>query len=758
MKATNKRCNRKFGLGLKATTSVLCLGLPAVASAQDVSPAAQAGPGTSEAQDQQRQASQQGLGDIIVTAQKRTENIQDVPISVVAVSAKGLTAAGVTDFTDLPQAVNGLQITNSSSYVFPIVRGIGSFLQGSTAASSVAMYVDGVYIPALQSADMQLGNVESVQVLKGPQSVLYGRNATGGAIVITTKTPGADDALNGMISASLGNYAYKNVNAYIASGLGGGFAISATGFYSRHSGYVKNLASSNIDSGTLNPGPAPDLDLNSLDTFGGQVKLVYAPTADTRITLAVNGSKADDTSGSGATQLNPDVIRAALQLPPVIAFATEYGTAYGWNNSRHLSEVGAVLTATHKTGNVNLTSISAWHKTSARQATDAIGASIPTFGFGSKQASEYWSQELRANSEGNKAFNWLLGASYLDLGSAPDWELYTYVNQAPLPPQRASYKNRSAAVFGEVYINATDRLTLTAGLRYTQDRFRMTAIERDLAPDGTTVRKRDNYITWRGVLDYQIDVGMIYASVSTGQKAGGGNVPNVASGNFEPEKLTAYEIGFKTDLLDRRLRLNGAAFYYDFRDIQAQLVGGPTGGATFVVNGNKAKASGVELEATALVAEGLTLNGAFTYLFDREYTDFNVPATPTAGIPSLNVTGNKMVGAPEFTAIAGLKYEQDLGDSGTVEFNTNFSYRSGYFLTIANNLGTGGKNREKGIPLLNANIEYRTPNQSFGLSLWVRNLVDAEYYLGGLDALGGATLIGTAGDPRTFGATATFNF
>lgn len=730
------------------------------------------------AQDEQASgSSDQGLREIIVTAQRREQNLQDVPISIAAADQETLESSGVENLKDIGFISSGVSVTDSNAYVFPTIRGIGTFVQGSSSFSSVAIYLDGVYMPRTTSAAFELTNIKSVEILKGPQSTLYGRNATGGALNITTRTTRPGDPLSADVEVSYGEYDAKKVNGYVETGLGDVLAVNIAGYYIDRDGYVDNLANLNRDI-TLNADssgvpfvPETSEGLDSRHEYGAQIKLTIEPSDNLKLTLSARGSKYHDTASANARQLNPVAANLALQAisaafggifgPGPFTFATEYGTSYGHSNRRRGYDYGFTGNIVAELGRAELTSITSLNRTELETSVDLLSASIPTLGFAGAQPSKYLFHETRVRTDLGGPIDFLVGINYFsDKTAGQDVVLRSIIGGFPIIGQVASIDSDATAGFAEAYFKVTDRLTLTGGMRYTDETVRNTEILDSLGnvPAGAKFKEKFNKITWRAVADYKTGFGLIYGSVSTGFKSGGLNPNNLASGGFDPEEIVAYEFGIKGELFDDRLRLNGAGFYYDFKGIQASITGGPTGGAQFLVNGDNAKVSGIEGDFEFKVGRSTRVFGGATYLIDREYQDFLIPANAITVTPELDATGNKLVGAPQFSAVLGLSHMQDLGGAGSVDFSVNLSYNSGYFHSPVNDIGTGGLNSDSGYTLVNSRVKYNLPGENVYVTVFARNLFDEKYTRAGLSALGGATVFGLDANPQEFGASFGFSF
>ena len=240
-----------------------------------------------------------GLVDIVVTAQRRSESLQKVPVVVTAVEPEVLEARNVSTLQDLPKLTPSLTVQNQASNVTPFIRGVGSTVTGAGQAASVATYVDGVYISTLTSAAFDLDNVEQVQVLEGPQGALYGRNATGGAIVVTTKTPQPGAPISGRFRAGYGNYDNREASAIISGGLGDMFAFSVNGSIRKRDGYVRNLNAPGVG--------ATNDDFYDRDSKSIGAVLVFKPSEQFNLVLRAQHFESDDRSGQGYQAVGLDI-------------------------------------------------------------------------------------------------------------------------------------------------------------------------------------------------------------------------------------------------------------------------------------------------------------------------------------------------------------------------------------------------------------------------------------------------------------------
>ena len=712
------------------------------------------------------QSDQLTLEEVIVTAQKRAQNLQDVPVSITALSTEKMEATGVLQLESLSHGISGLVINNANSLLLPFIRGVGAFNAGAASPSSVAIYIDGLYTPRANAAAFELANVEQIEVLKGPQSTLYGRNATGGVITLTTATPSPEDETSGRIKLSYGNHNQQRLSAYVAGGMSDTVAGSIAASVSKRDGFIENLVT------TPNPGGLRGTtdDVNSLDEVSVVAKLAFNPSDNLDITLSASFREFDDTSNFAYKQLNPGFagLFGASILPERQTFA-HWGYREG-------DDTAINLTARYDFDDMYLVSISGYINNYLSANTETYALPLDFAGFEVDWETTSISQEIRLHSDNDSDLQWMVGAQYFQEGddASEIWGTIGTVVGVMLNPGTplgvsptrdhplgdTDWDSTSYAVFGEVVYSATDRLNVTLGLRNTREEFDLRD-NRDpgffgaIGFVGVPVADSSedwNELTYRLVLDYSYDWGMLYLSRSKGFVSGLLNVQNPFGSVIEPEILEATEVGFKSDLMDGRVRLNGAAFIYDYEDIHAQTVNGATG-LTNLVSGQEASISGAELDMTAALSESLILTAGITQLFDREYDLFDIPAG-AGGFPPVLATGNTIAGAPKSSVTLGLAHEMDIA-SGSLSSNLSASYNSGVFYDIEESIGSGGLTDDS-FTLVNFSATYYSADDNWSLGIWANNLLDEYYITGGINSAG--SIVGVENPPRMFGVSAGYSF
>ena len=628
--------------------------------------------------------------------------------------------------------------------------------------TSVAVYVDGLYMPRNNALLFELDSIEQVEVLKGPQSTLYGRNATAGAITITTATPEPGDELSGSIRATAGNYDHRRVSGTISGGISDSFAASLTASYVERDGYVDNLTPGvRYFSGTAH---AQDLDDDSSNLDERMVvgKLVWQPIESARLVLSASHHEADD-------QAKTDF--ALNNVGPGFA-NNRYDANKHWG-TRVAENTSVSLNAEFDFENAYLVSITGWTRNDFVADTELVGAPVGVFGFGVDWDARRWSQEFRLHSDTDSALQWMIGAEYSEEDD-DDMRINTLLGVGfggppciagcVIPSARTDWDAESYAVFGELTYSFDNDINLTLGLRQTEEEFSV----RDLRPAPLPNESEDtSKFTYRLVVDKQYDWGLLYFSRSLGFVSGVFNVQSLGLPFVKPEELLSHEIGIKTELADGRVRLNAAFFNYEYEDIHAQQIDLLTS-STLLVAGQEATVRGVDLDIEAALSAQFGVNLGLSYLFEREYDEFTAPASSSgaANFGALNATGNNLAGAPELSASLSLDHSISIGD-GQLETFLTVSHNSGYYFGILESVGTGGLD-DDAYTLVNLRTTYYPAGDNWSIALWGSNLTDEYYFSGGYNATGINAAIGTGSPadiieanealPRTYGITIGYEF
>lgn len=756
-----------FGVALIASSwSSLAM---AQVSAEQAPPAA-----PSEAPPSDTAADSRSVNEIVVTAQRREQRLQEVPVAITAATADQLTAAGIGNTEKLQTVVPGLVFTQQRNGYTPYLRGVGTqnTLPGDEA--NVATYVDGVYMASSTGVIFDMNNIERVEVLRGPQGTLYGRNATGGLISIITREPSQDTALEG--SVSYANYETIAGQLYATTGLTDNLAIdlALTGKH-QGEGFGRNV--------TLNR------DAYYHRSWGARSKLLWEPSAMTTITLS--GDYTEKHSDFGATRsIFPGTITTPGGTDPGTA-GTCFRCAYHDVPDRPITRLyGASMVASFDLDFATLTSTSAWRHVYSDYFTDTDGGAPQVSDVYLRESTDTVQQEFLLNGDlGNLNYTAGLFVFY----SLADTIVFIRNRYAAAVnfDRLNTASTFSYAPFAQLTYDFGQGTSITGGLRFTSDRrgydgfqasSTFTQRNRDLAGTSGPITLRQNEdstyrkLTWRAGIDHKFSPDlMIYANASRGFKSGAYNTSTIATPPVRPETLDAYEAGLKSTFFDRQLTFNLSAFHYEYKDIQLFAVSGPT---AFLLNAAKARLQGVDAElfwSPQLEVGDLSVAAKIGWLPKAEYLSFpgaqffyERPAAAcgpvTSNNPSMNIGpptggnlqcigdagGNRMISAPKLTGSLSVNYSHPVGDNGRIALNTTLSHNSGYFYEPANVIA------QESFQLLNGSIAYYFDNDRFGIRLFGTNLTN-EQWISSVQA-SGFSFTSYPADPRTYGAAFEFKF
>ena len=689
------------------------------------------------------------IPEIIVTAQRREESAQNVPIALSTVTGSQLEIQGITNTLDIGRAVPSLIVTQTAGYVLPRIRGVGNSVVGAGFESGVATYVDGVYLAAAPAGLLSLNNIEQIEVLKGPQGTLFGRNATGGLISIITREPSSTPG--GTIELSYGDYQTASTDAYLTHGLGDVVAIDFAGHISvQGEGYGINRFNGR--------------DVNRLDNDTSlRSSLLFTPSQDTKVRLTLDYEQSKG-STYGAVRLAPGTSTFFPQAP----FQNAWDVDSDVQPFNQYKGGGVTARIEQNLGFAQLTSISAYRESDNVVVFDGDGTSTPGLTLYEGQRDYQRSEEVNLASNTSSRIKWVGGLYYFNASSGYDPSQVTFYgflrSSTPFGPISVANnfgieRTDSVAGYAQATAPITDQTNLTLGLRYTSEKRKLDVYETiDIAggptglpsppfpPQGKTFSEP----TWRVSLDHRFSPElMIYASYNRGFKSGGFNPQVPTDPAYDPEKLDAYEIGFKSDLLSRRLRVNAAAFYYDYSNLQVAKF---TGHLTSYYNGAAARIYGLDTDFEARATPNLTFSGGLTLLNDRFTTfpnaifAFQVPGGLDNEI--LSAAGNRLPQTADFTATVNGDYHVPTNFGGT-GVNLSYSYNSGYFSQPDNIL------RQPSYSTLAASVRFELKN-GIALSLWGRNLTNAK--IAQTLAAGGFNSIVSYAPPLTYGATVSAKF
>lgn len=724
-------------------------GTGAATPTNDVSPAAAPSPSVSEPP-----AASGGLEDIVVTAQRRNESLQRVPISISAITATALSKAGATGTLALATVTPGLQLPQNRNSVTPSIRGVGSQNVTPGDEGATAVYVDGILYAAAGANIFSLNNVDQVEVLRGPQGTLFGRNAVGGLLNVITRTPDQNSQIRGSIG--YGNYQTATGQLYVAGGITEGVAadIAAYGVY-QGKGWGRNLNLGNEVNfnreGSLRSKIAIDLGASSDFVLSGDYSYAKNDIGNTRQPLP--GTRAVGGRGFVGT------IYDTSGDMPIFAKKEVYGTS---------------AKLTHDFDWAKFSSTTAYRHYDLEYNLDQDGTPVIFVDGRTPEITKTFQQEfLLSGKAGN--LDWTTGLFYFY--SSAGWVDFT--QRSTVTPTtnfilNSNMKTNSYAGFAQGTYALTDSTRFTAGLRYTRDTRAIDATQYALAgnprPVGTLLNTTANLsrdathrafekLTWRLALDQQITPSILaFASFSRGFKSGVFSTSSPFNPAVAPETLDAYEIGLKSDLFDRTLRLNISAYHYNYDNIQLQAINAT--GQSILLNAAKGTINGIDGDVTyapRLPLGDLQIHLTMAYL-DATYDSFPsgqvlTPRPSPAGgnvLTSGDLSGNDIIFSPHFTSGLSGSYELPVFGDHKLGLSATW-YRNGSFYWDPQN-----RVKQPSYSLFNGQISFALPGNSVTFKVFGRNLFNKKYYAQVSPSPTGD--LGVPGAPRTYGIAADFSF
>ncbi|MCK9504612.1 MAG: TonB-dependent receptor [Porticoccaceae bacterium] len=715
------------------------------------------------------------LEEVIVTAQKRAENLQDVPITLTAFDGEALDKFGITDTRSLEATTPGLisSKTTSTGQSFWL-RGIGSRFAFAGQDPSTAVYMDDRYIGRSNAIFFDFADVERVEVLKGPQGILYGRNATAGAIRVISKDVGEE--FERELNTGLGNYGARRVSGTVNVPVSDTFGFRFTMLDKERDGFALNLD------------PRGRNELDDLNTSAYRTKFRWDITEDVTSKLTVGYRESDDTQGSDIVDRTPPYgINAGVAAGGISSTEPRYVATAG-DGSVDVEEIDVSLRFDVAFDRVDFASITTYDKFKMYADNgDADGTSARLFdGVDQTIDVDSYSQEFQLISSLDGNWNWLAGAFFyvedinqfqinLDLRDGPAGRFGSQGNTA--------VKTTASAIYGQATYEFTDAWALTLGGRYTieEKEAEVNAPGGNYLPLGHTFPFNDEEewkeFTPKVSLEYSFEQGMAYLTFSRGFKSGAFDYPaskvNAITGQavdtLDPEILDMVELGWKTELLDSSVRFNGAIYYYDYSDLQVtRAATDPNTGSVvnLIENAADATVMGAEFDLVWQVNDALRLRMGANYN-DSEYENYiavgnilnsivtgNPNAAGARSVPGYDADGKKMLRSPSFSGFVSAEYDFYV-PGGTLPVMVNYSYKSEYDFDFVVDPDMRNLTQD-GYGLVNANIAYIPDGEQWKLSVWGNNLTDEEYF----DDLvvNGAGIRGSYADPRTYGFDIQYRF
>jgi len=715
------------------------------------------------------------LEEVIVTATKQAESLQDIPVTVTAFNSETIQEAGINNAEDLAILTPSLNISSNLSPFNSrlTIRGIGTAQTDPALEPSVGMFIDGVFLGRSGLGMSDLTDIQRIEVLQGPQGTLYGKNTNAGAVVVITKSPNMEE-FEGYLEASAGDYSMGKITGAISGPLSDTVAYRLSGNVLQRDGYYDNGGGD---------------DLNDADNWNVRGKLLWEPTDD--LSLLLDGSHVDrDTTCCGADSVQSDSVNTELAnqgLPQDKNDPYDRDIAVDVDSSFELESDTLALTADYDQTWGSIKSITAWNDYDYTSSTDADRSQLEILSVrNDKYSGDSLSQELRLSSELGEQVDYQLGLFYYDQTTKRgDGSPYVFIGEDfltiagqqdlpfPLPvsllaqpgdniSSKIKLETETFAIFGQTTWHVGDRWHLKGGLRWTDEekkadlysRNYSTAASQELigrslldsiaTPIDANLKRSTDNVDW--LLSASVDIGddtMAFATAATGSKSGGFNSVSGAPEDraFDDEDTMSYELGVKSTLLDATLRINATAFYTEIDDYQSQQQL-ESGAGTFVSNFGTVETSGLDFYLEALPLPNLTISAGLLYMHKYEVTD-----GPDDGL--------ELPFTAEYSGNLAATLVFPLAD-GAIYTRADYSYMDDHSTNVASESDLQPKDFDDR-NLVNLKVGWR--NDQWNVSVWGKNITDDDYAsqtvvtfpFSAMDAY-------FLAPPRTYGATLRYDF
>lgn len=755
---------------------------------------------TAHAQDSNTvEANAEGVQDIVVTAQFRSTNLQDTPLAITAISAEELASRSFSNIADVGKTAPSVTLRPASAgygkSTQAYIRGIGQTDFNFALEPAVGFYVDDVYHASLFGTSFDLLDLERVEILRGPQGTLFGKNSIGGAVRLISKKPA--NSYEASIEGTYGSYERIDVRGMVNVPVVNELLALRLSFASKErTGYVDQVDfACAYPAESIGPAPHSKKLISTVSTHGnsckvgtlggervraGRAALRFTPSSDIEINLT--GEIIRDSSEAAADSLvyingsapvlvnyNNNTLLPNFGVKyddrfikdPFVSFAVFENTTF----NRKVPSLNTVNSESYSadlswdiTDNIQFKSITAYQRFNGRFVQNADNSPLPIALTDNIAGFKQFTQEFRfVGTAFDGKLDWATGVFAFDGESTLGGGGYLSIPNIGFDQNESTEaSNRSAFAHGTFHL--TDALSLTGGARYTEESksYRFDRIKvldgADFFPGGAFISPKSKFdrIDWKLGFDYKLaNNAMFYGQFSTGFKGGGINprpFSPAAAVPFGPETLNAYEAGIKTDLFSRKVRFNLAAYHSDYSNLQLSANGIDNNGAPSIIvaNAGRAKVSGVEVEIQVRPAAGLQIDMSGSYM-DFQIKDLG-PAAGVVGGPTLD---SKAPAAPEFKANAGIQYVAQLGNGSSITPRFDVYYQSLIYAEYTNNpLAV-----QNGYAVSNARLTYNAPGDEWYAAVSVTNVFDKFYYVNKFIQSGSYIFTGQPGRPREFAVT-----
>ncbi len=704
--------------------------------------------------------------DIIVTAERRQSTAQKTAIALDVVGGDELRRSGINDIAQLQTIAPGVTIGAFQSSTIVSVRGVSSRDTTEIGDPAVAINLDGIFLQRPAGMNAAFFDLDRIEVLRGPQGTLYGRNATGGVVNLITKRPTQE--FGGYASLTYGNYNQLIGEAAINVPLSETLAMRAS-FISRHrDGFRDTSLPSTGNPATTIPGVGAagnraNTRSDDESTSGARLQFLWTPTDRLKVLLSGTYIKQ---GGTGAMLAGFPTTRP--EAPTKFSETKRFPLNEPGDNN--IDRINLLAEVDYDLGPVTASYLFGYVGLDIDHLYDNDGVDTRSYMFRRGEYSDDMSHEFRLSSNSDGPFFWQGGVFYYkqDLDIASQNFLYPFGVPVILRNFLYNVDVESKAAFGQASYNITDELKVSAGIRYSEDKKQRTGgrfasvslnppaaqvatntVPLTFIPETAASRSSDSNVSWHFGIDYQATPrNLVYAKVDKGYKSGGFTSINA----YGPETLIAYEIGSKNRFFDNQLQLNLSAFLYDYTNQQVSQTlppGTPNAGSTAVVNAGSSRLKGIEAQATWDIGESTKLDLSVNYL-DAKFRNFAV----AVGANNVSLRGNQLIQSPKWVIQGGLEHRFEFANGGVLTPRVQAQYRSESYLTFFNR----ANDRQAPYENIDANITYSAPNDKWSIQAFVRNLTNSVVLTAANTSFANGTLIYQFGAPRTYGVRLSANF
>ncbi len=698
------------------------------------------------------------LEEVIVTAQKKEESIQDAAIDISVLSDDDILNYGIMDISGVALSTPGITFQNTGVWAQVYLRGVGTRVSQAGLDTGVATYLDDRYVGRQSGIMYSMTDVERIEVLKGPQGVLYGRNSTGGAIRVITKE--VSDDFEGKVMMGLGDYGFKQGNATLNMPISNDFGIRASIQTRERDAFKENIV----------PGGR---DYDDLDSIIARVKARWKLSDDTTLKISHMFASSHDLSHQGAVSAdvgnNAGVVLGGITTSDRDKIASSGTAMEVTGEPKSYLDTSSVRLET-TLGQYDLAAYLSYSENDERKWGDYDATSLDTVDVvNASNQSEELSGGFELTSDNDGPLSWVIGMNYFEMEVQFDYDLRLFANFGNRPNSQGlvTYNLDSYGLFGSVDYELSDKWTLSLGGRYSSEEKDVYLVVSPVPGRATLagfLLPHSDSEKWsefnpKATLTYNMENGIIYATYSSGFKSGGFNYPHRPGGTpLDPEEIDMIEIGYKADISDT-MRFSSTLFMYDYKGLQITRAANASGAVT-TENATDSDIWGVDFDFAWAASDNLVLKFSGEYL-DTEYKDFDtggrVPNTVLTGNPNavgygydlFNAEGLPLLRSPELSWTMAAQY-----DSGPMSFNLSYAWKDEYYFDFVR-VPEADSLRQDAHGVMNARATYAAPN-GMSISVWGKNISDEDYLTDSV--IGNNNQRINYAHPRTYGVDLTYEF